>query len=308
MIRVGILGYGYWGQLLTARAMAVQGVCVAAIADRDVEKRKKAELLPDMVVCRDLDDLLQEHVSAIIVATPASTHETIVSTALNERMHVFCEKPLALSYKASAQLVADASQIRRVLHVDHTFLFTEQFKQIEALFRDDAVRFYRSHRINVSGARNDVSIFEDLGVHDLALLDALAFDEPEAISLNAAEWPTPDSATLRMTFPLGCSAWVKVAWCQPAKRRDITITGNHTRVEWQDTGLTVHRCRGDHVLFSTFGEPSNDAVTNSLLAFFKCIETSSLANLEAKRATRIASTLERIRASVPAPAEMDILE
>src|ERR1700722_7138822 len=124
MIRVGILGYGYWGRLLTARAMAVQGVCVVAIADRDVEKRENALLLPKVVVCRDLNDLLQEHISAVIVATPASTHETIVSTALNEGMHVFCEKPLALSFRASAQLVANARQRRRVLHVDHTFLFT----------------------------------------------------------------------------------------------------------------------------------------------------------------------------------------
>jgi predicted dehydrogenase len=299
MIRIGILGYGYWGQLLAMRAMALPMARVVAIADHDAHQRRKAELLPNVIVVRTLDDLLQERLSALIVATPASTHEAVVATSLAEGMHVFCEKPLALSFSASAQLLVTAAQRARVLHVDHTFLFTEQFKHIAAVLRGDPLRFYRSRRLNVGPGRDDVSILEDLAIHDLALLDALTADEPEAVSLRATDWPSPESATLTMRFTRGCTASIKVGWRQASKCRRIALGGSLTCIVWRDHALTVRRHHTGQVVRQTFDQTHSDALTGALFAFLRCIETSTLTNLEAARAARIALTIERIRASVP---------
>jgi predicted dehydrogenase len=277
--------------------MTLPMACVAAIADQDLEKRRAAKSFPNVVVAQTLDDLLQEQLSAVIVATPASTHAAIVSAALAAGIHVFCEKPLALSYDASTKLVAIAVQRGRVLHVDHTFLFTEQFKHIESLFRTAPIRSYRSHRINVSPGRDDVSIIEDLATHDLALLDALTADEPESIRLSAPGWPSSDSATLTMRFTRGCVARVHVGWRQASKRRDIALSNEHTSILWRDSTLTIQRGRTPEFLSPPEG-PTRDGLTNSLLTFLNCIETSSLANAEARRAIRIASVFDRIRASL----------
>jgi predicted dehydrogenase len=300
MIRVGILGYGYWGELLATRALALPVAYVVAIADQAIDKRNRAKLLPDMVVGRNLDDLLQEGISAVIVATPASTHQAIVRTALEAGMHVFCEKPLALTSSACAKLVDLAEQRGRVLHVDHTFLFMEQFKQIESIIRNDPIQCYGSDRINLSSGRDDVSIIEDLAIHDLALLDALTADQPTTITLNATSWPSPDSATLVMKFASGCSAWVRVGWRQAFRRRDIIIANQQAIIIWRDSLVTVRRRGTGEVLSPNSNEDRGDALSSALNGFFECIETSTLTNVEARRATRIASTLERVRDSMPA--------
>jgi len=48
-------------------------------------------------------------IEAVVIATPADTHFSLVQEAIENGKHVFCEKPLALHYRQAVQLVRMAS-------------------------------------------------------------------------------------------------------------------------------------------------------------------------------------------------------
>ena len=51
--------------------------------------------------------LEKAELDALVIATPSSSHATMVRNALERGMHVFCEKPFTLS-------VSDAQALRRL--------------------------------------------------------------------------------------------------------------------------------------------------------------------------------------------------
>src|SRR3990167_9978848 len=104
MIRVGLIGWGYWGPTL-ARALAeTPGVEVAAVADSDPERLEAAwRRFPQATYHRTGDDLINVGVldaivlDAIVLATPVSTHYELARRALEGGLHVLVSKPLAAS-------------------------------------------------------------------------------------------------------------------------------------------------------------------------------------------------------------------
>ena len=61
----------------------------------------------------DLDVLCgRPDVDAVIVATPNYLHKGPVIAAARHKKHVFCEKPMALSYADCDEMVRTATQLR----------------------------------------------------------------------------------------------------------------------------------------------------------------------------------------------------
>src|SRR5438094_363207 len=112
MVRIGIIGAGYWGSNLVRAFNDTEGAQIVAVADRKqgrlqfVEKR-----YPHIRVMSELDDLLRDdEIDAIVVATPVPTHYEVGRRVIEAGKHAMIEKPLAYSYSDAAKLkqLADA--------------------------------------------------------------------------------------------------------------------------------------------------------------------------------------------------------
>ncbi len=64
-----------------------------------------------------MDDALVAQVDAVVVALPNSLHEEAVELALQHRLHVLCEKPLARTRQACLRLADAAQRAQRILTV-----------------------------------------------------------------------------------------------------------------------------------------------------------------------------------------------
>jgi len=65
------------------------------------------------------------------VATPASTHYEIVTSALRGGYHVLCEKPMALSVAHAEKMVQAAKETGRKLLIAHTHLWHPDFLSLK---------------------------------------------------------------------------------------------------------------------------------------------------------------------------------
>jgi len=118
-VRVGVVGCGIWGQMHIRAHQQHPSADLVGICDKDQarvsEAAKKAGI--SKTFC-DVDELLEQGVDAISVATPDTAHAEIVIKAANKGVHVLVEKPLATTEEECRRMIAAAQSHGVYLMVD----------------------------------------------------------------------------------------------------------------------------------------------------------------------------------------------
>src|SRR5215813_7531764 len=135
MIKVGVIGYGYWGPNLVRNFMAAPGSVVTRVCDLRGERLASLEkLYPGLKTGTDASELINDpQIDAVVIATPVSSHFELALAALQAGKHVLVEKPLAAKSDHARKLVDEANARNLVLLVDHTFVYTPAVRKIREL-------------------------------------------------------------------------------------------------------------------------------------------------------------------------------
>jgi predicted dehydrogenase len=242
MIGVGIIGYGYWGPNLVRNFSEVPGSRVVAVSDLRTERLTQLKLrYPHVKPTTDHHELLADPaIDAIAIATPVSTHFDLAMEALHAGKHVLVEKPLTATSEQGERLIEQAQKCRRVLMVDHTFLYTGAVRKIKELVEQGKLGrlyYYDSVRVNLGLFQHDVSVLWDLAVHDLSIMDYVLGDRPCAVSaVGMAHVPgqPKDVAYLNCFFNDNLIAHFHVNWLAPVKIRRTLIGGDLQMILYDD--------------------------------------------------------------------------
>jgi predicted dehydrogenase len=242
VIGIGVIGYGYWGPNLARCVAETAGCRLAAIADAsEAALGRAAKRHPGATRHGDWRALVADPaVDAVMVATPVSTHFEMALTALRAGKHVLVEKPITSTSEEARILIAEASQRRLVLMVDHTFVYTSAVQKIAEIMRRGElgeVYYYDSTRVNLGLFRRDVNVIWDLAVHDLSILDFLLPEQPFAVSASGVghfEGEIEDIAHLTLFFPGRTVAHLNVNWLAPVKVRQTLIGGSNRMIVYDD--------------------------------------------------------------------------
>lgn len=240
-VGVAVIGHGYWGPNLVRNFSEVPGARLVAVADLQAGRLAQLrERRPDVFVTQDPDELLaREDVDAVVVATPISTHFQLGMSALSANKHVLIEKPIAASAEEARLLIAEAARRRRVLMVDHTFLYTGAVRRILEMVRSGVlgqIHYYDSVRINLGLIQSDVSVLWDLAVHDLSIVDAVMPRPLGVMAHGVSHVPGhPENiAYLTLLFPGNQIAHLHVNWLAPVKVRRTLIGCQDKMVVYDD--------------------------------------------------------------------------
>jgi predicted dehydrogenase len=239
-VRIGVVGYGYWGPNLVRNFADVPGAVVTAVADLrrdrlDLAGRRcpGAELHTDPYAL-----IASPAVDAVVVATPVATHFALARAAIRAGKHVLVEKPLASSSAEALTLIDEAAARRLVLMVDHTFVYTPAVRRIRELVAElGEIYYYDSVRVNLGLFQHDVNVLWDLAVHDLSIMDFVLGRQPSALSATGvAHVPgKPENiAYLTMFFPDRLIGHVHVNWLAPVKIRRTLIGGSRRMILFDD--------------------------------------------------------------------------
>ncbi len=95
-IRLGVIGTGDRGQGLMKILMSIKNIDLVVICDTLEFRLEAASLIaPKAKKYKDFRNLLEHRgLDAVIISTPLNTHATIASAALDEGLHIYCEKTL----------------------------------------------------------------------------------------------------------------------------------------------------------------------------------------------------------------------
>jgi predicted dehydrogenase len=241
MIRVGVIGYGYWGPNIVRNLQALDSTHVEAVCDMNPNALARVrKAYPGIKTCSDPAEILTSPtVDAVAVVTPVWTHYELAKKALENGKHIFVEKPFTSNAKQAEELIDLAARKNLTIMVDHTFLFTGAVRKIRELTESGALGdlyYYDSMRINLGLFQHDVSVIWDLAPHDLAIMDHVIKGDPEAIvatgerHLNGVE----DVAFMTIYFPRNVIAHINVNWLSPVKIRTTLIGGQKKMLVWND--------------------------------------------------------------------------
>lgn len=241
MLRVGIVGLGYWGPNLARNVAACPATDLSGLCDRDRARLDRVgSLYPTARRHTDIDELLaDDEIDAVAVATPVGTHHVLVKAALEADKHVLVEKPLTASSSEAAELLALAEARGRVLMVDHVFLYSPAVRKLAELYASGELGdllFIDSVRINLGLLQHDVNVLWDLAPHDLSIIDLLIGRAPSGVvAAGTAHPPDGQTSVAHLHLDYGdLLASVHVNWLSPVKIRHLLVGGSRRSVLYND--------------------------------------------------------------------------
>ena len=324
-MRIGVIGYGYWGPNIVRNFHSQDNCRVTLVADRNPKcEERLTKVFPSVGFTTDENQILNSRdIDAVAVVTPVWTHYELAKKALENGKHVFVEKPFTYSVAQGEELIELADRKNLKIMVDHTFLFTGAVKKIKELVDKKELGdlyYYDSLRVNLGLFQHDVNVIWDLAPHDLSIMDYVIAAKPEAVvatgerHLNGVE----DVAFITVYFPKRIIAHVNVNWLSPVKVRTTLIGGEKKMLVWNDLEADEKlRIYDKGVSMST--NPSNlhqllvsyrsgdmwapqveqvEALKAETAYFLKCIEENSKPLNDGEAGLRVVRILEAADRSV----------
>jgi len=241
VVRVGVIGYGYWGPNIVRNLNALDQCELVTVCDKNPAALKRAaRAYPGVHATKDFSDVLRSpDIDAVAIVTPVWTHFELAKAALENGKHVFVEKPFTSTVQQGEQLIELAERKNLRIMVDHTFLFSGAVRKIRELVDAGTLGtlyYFDSTRVNLGLFQHDVSVVWDLAPHDLSIMDHIIGVNPEAVVATGGKHfnGLADMAFITVFFPGNLIAHINVNWLSPVKVRTTLIGGKDKMLVWND--------------------------------------------------------------------------
>ena len=292
-INYGIIGAGHIGNFHSQQIQNIKpSVHVVGIYDINFKQAQKIALQNNIVAFKNLKELLSL-CDAVSIASPADTHTEIALQALEEKCHVFIEKPLATTISDCKQIIAAAEKNKVLVQVGHIERFNPAFV-IFNTSNHDIPKFLESKRLTPFTERGiDTNVILDLMIHDIDLILYLVKSEIESIDANGISILTNslDLVNARLSFKNGCVANLTASRISDSPMRKLRVFSKHkyTSLDFQKNQLMTYRVEkkltepSSKPIFSFDNKsilldkqiiPNNNALFEELLSFIMSINKS----------------------------------
>lgn len=264
-IGYAVVGTGYFGAELGRIMKEQDGAAIVAVLDPENGEAIANELGCDCET--DLDRLYsRDDVDAVIVATPNYLHKIPVIKAAEHGVHVFCEKPIALSYKDCDEMVRACQEHGVIFMAGHVMNFFRGVRHAKQLINEGLigeVLYCHSARNGWEDPKPSISwkkIREKSGghlYHHIHELDCIQFimGQPEEVTMiggNVAHTgevfgDEDDMLLISLQFPGNKYALLEYgsAFHWPEHYVLIQGTKGAIRIDMKDVAMTVKTAAGE---------------------------------------------------------------
>ena len=242
MIKVGVIGYGYWGPNIVRNFMEAEVSVVKAVSDMRLDRLELVKSrYPTIETMTEPDGIFTDpEIDAVVVVTPVRTHFDLAMRAVKSAKHVLVEKPLTETSEQGDRLLEEAHKHNVLVMVDHTFVYTGEVRKIKELIESNElgdIYYYDSVRVNLGLFQHDVNVIWDLAVHDLSILEYIYPEKPVAISATGTSHvpgSPEDVAYLSLFYNSQMISHIHVNWLSPVKIRRTLVGGSQKMVVFDD--------------------------------------------------------------------------
>lgn len=242
-LTIAVVGAGHWGPNIVRNFSNHPRARLRYVCDIDEEKLEKVSNLVSKecrLVARASEIFNDPDIDAVAIASPASTHYSLVKQALGAGKHVYCEKPLTLDATESEELCGLAESRNLKLMVGFTFLFNNGVRQLKKLKETGAlgaIYYLTSIRTHMGLVREDVDVVWDLAPHDVSIINFILGASPDRVLASGVKplgGDNHDAAFINLYYPGGIMGQISVSWVDSNKERLVRIIGGKARAEFND--------------------------------------------------------------------------
>ena len=271
-LKIAIVGYGYWGKNLVRNFYHLNGCEIKYVCEPNLNNAEKCKsLYPSIFVTNDYNGILiDDEVDAVVIATPVDTHYNLSNKALKHNKHVLVEKPLTSSFKEAKELVELSKVKKKLLMVDHTFLYTGAVIKLKSLAEENKfgeIQYLDSTRINLGLFQHDVNVLWDLAPHDISISNYILNKKPisvQAIGVSHTDNEIENIAYLTLKYEENVIAHFNCSWVSPVKIRQMLIGGSKKMVVFNDMEPTEKI-----KIYDTGYQYENDQERNDILVDYR---------------------------------------
>lgn len=322
LIRVGVVGLGYWGSNLVRNLHDLPGCELRWCCDSDPARVERSRAVSAARHTTDLDDLLADpSLDAIAVATPVATHATVARRVLEAGKHCFVEKPLAQNVVDADALLTLAEARERILMAGHLLEYHPGVRALAELVEGEElgqVHYIYSQRLNLGKLRADENALWSLGAHDVSVILALIGELPVEVSARGESYVrdgVEDVVFAHLRFATGITARMHLSWLDPHKERRLTVVGSKRMATFDD--MAEHKLTVYDKGFDPDGDSSDQYVARfgsartpsigaeeplriELEHFVECVRGGNRPRSDGASGVRVVRVLEALQASLDA--------
>ena len=234
-MKVVQIGVGGWGKN-HSRVLSEFSV-LSAVCDANSERAEEFGKKYSVNFYDSFESLLeQEEFDAALVCTPTFTHSDIATRLIENKKHVFIEKPMTYLSEDGQNLIEFAKRNNVII----TCGYIERFNPAVASVKDfiksqkygDLIRleFYREHRMPQH--IKDVGVIYDTSVHDIDTAMWLFDETPEVVFAIAGRinHEHEDFATITLGFKDNKTATISSNWITPIRVRNFNAVCTEARI------------------------------------------------------------------------------
>lgn len=243
MLKVGILGAGYWGPNLIRNFNHLNTVEVKWVCDLDQKKLGKIlSLYPNINTTTNCQKVFDDpEIDAVVIATPPQTHTTLTIAALQKGKHCLVEKPLTDNLEEALKIQKIAAEMDRIVMCGHTFLYNSAVRYLKELVQKDnlgKIYYAHSRRLSLGLYQKTIDVVWDLAPHDISIITWLFDNElPESVSATGSYNINPnitDVASITLKYQDGRTVFIQNSWLDPKKVRELILVGQKKMVVYDD--------------------------------------------------------------------------
>jgi UDP-2-acetamido-3-amino-2,3-dideoxy-glucuronate N-acetyltransferase len=317
---IALIGAGYWGKN-HLRNLFQLGVLHSVIDTNDEVIAQRAKDFPDVDFVKDEKVILQDPaIKAVVIATPAETHGSLVKRFIRAGKDVFVEKPLALTVEEGEGLVELAEKENRILMVGHILQYhsaVQKLKEIIEFGDMGEIRYLYSNRLNLGKLRVEENVLWSFAPHDISvILMLLNGHEPQSVEAFGGSYITQgiyDTTITKLGFSNNVKCHIYVSWLHPFKEQKLIVIGSRKMAVFDDVSsekLVLFPYKVDiqagkipvtqKVEYYIVNTEHTEPLRQELLHFIECIEERKTPKTDGREGLRVLRVLERAQKSLKA--------
>lgn len=242
MLKIGVIGCGYWGPNLVRNFMELEGCRVEAISDLSESRMNSiTSKYPGIKAFSNYKKILKnKQINAVVISTNLTTHYKIAKDAIVFGKHILLEKPVTTSVTEAQSLVKIAAKNDCIFMSGHTFLYNSAINETKRYIDHGhigKILYVHTERTNLGPIRSDTNALWDLAPHDISILLYVLNEIPESVSAYGGAYlkkKREDVVFVTLKFPGGAIGNVHVSWLDPCKVRKFTVIGNKKMLVFDD--------------------------------------------------------------------------
>ena len=234
-MKIVLIGAGGWGKN-HCRVLSEFGV-LSAVCDTNIQRAEEFGKKYSVNFYNSLENMLEkEEFDAAFVCSPTSTHFDITSALIENKKHVFVEKPMTYLSEDGQKLVEMSIKNKVILTCGYIERFNPAVATVKNFLRSkkygDLIRleFYREHRMPQH--IKDVGIIYDTSVHDIDTAMWLFDETPEVVYAKSGQinHEHEDFATIMLGFKDNKIATISSNWITPTRVRNFNAVCTDARI------------------------------------------------------------------------------